>query len=237
MHITTKYFGVFFIVLIMMFIIPTIHVNAEESSHSENQISQEDSLDDIMCKSGLEMVLNNNGISECVEPEDVLKLVKSGWIPARTVDLLSISDEKIHKVSENVYAFQFDYCAKVYNKNAIGIIISSSIERIPIQIDPNIELNQCQQYGTQIHSLSNTIPKNSLFYEKDMDVLFKNFDKKKTNLEADLVHNQQKLLRLQDPNLDEDNLEEIEKIKTQNKWINIAIQSYEKGLNTLRSLQ
>ena len=169
-----------------------------------------------MCKDGLELVLNNNGKSECVEPEDVLKLVKSGWIPARTVDLLSISDEKIHEVSENVYAFQFDYCAKVYNKNAIGIIISSSIEMIPIQIDSDIELNQCHQYGTQIHVLSNTIPKTTLFYEKDMDVLFKSFDKKKTNLEADLVYNQQKLLRLEDPNLDEDNREEIEKIKMQN---------------------
>ena len=237
MNLTRKYFIAFFIVLMTMFVVPTIHVNAEESSHSENQISQEDSTDDIVCKDGLELVWNNNGIAECVEPENVLKLVKSGWIPARTIDLLSISDERVHEVSENVYAFQFDYCAKVYNKNTLGIIISSSIERIPIQIDPNIELNQCQQYGTQIHALSNAIPKTSLFYEKDMDVLFKNFDKKKTNLEADLVHNQQKLLRLQDPNLDENNLDEIEKIKTQNKWINIAIQSYEKGLNTLRSLQ
>ena len=237
MYLITKYFGVFFIALIMMFVIPTIHVNAEEPSHSENQISQEDLTDDIMCKDGLELVLNNNGITECVEPKNVLKLVKSGWIHAKTIDLLSISDEKIHEVSENVYAFQFDYCAKVYNKNALGIIISSSIESIPIQIDPNIELNQCHQYGTQIHAFSKTIPKTSLFYEKDMDVLFKNFDKKKTNLEADLVHNQQKLLRLQDPNLDEDNLEEIEKIKKQNKWIRIAIQSYENGLNTLRALQ
>ena len=220
-----------------MFVIPTIHANAEESSHLENQISHEDSSEDIICKDGLELVLNNKGMSECIEPENVLKLVKSGWIPARTVVLLSISNERIHEVSEDVYAFQFDYCAKVYNKNALGIIISSSIERIPIQIDPEIKLNQCHQYGTQIHTLSNTIPKTALFYENDMDVLFKNFDKKKTNLEADLIHNQQKLLRLQDPNLDEDHLEEIEKIKTQNKWISIAIQSYEKGLNTLRSLQ
>ena len=85
MDLTTKYFGVFFIVLTMMFVVPVIHVNAEESSHSENQISQEDSPDDIMCKDGLELVLNDNGVSECVEPENVLKLVKSGWIPARAV--------------------------------------------------------------------------------------------------------------------------------------------------------
>lgn len=221
----------------MMFVIPTIHVNAEESSNSENQISQENSTFDISCKDELELVWNTDGVSECVEPQNVLKLVKSGAIPARTVDILSISDKKIHEMDENVYAFQFDYCAKVYNKNTLGIIISSSIERIPIQIDPNLELNQCHQYGTQIHILSNTIPKTSLFYEKDMDVLVKNFNKKKTNLEEDLVHNQQKLLRLQNPNLDEDNLEEIEKIKIQNKWINIAIQSYENGLNTFRSLQ
>ena len=95
----------------------------------------------------------------------------------------------MHETSKNVYSFQFDYCAAVYNEGAIGIVISSNVEKIPIQIDPNIQINQCQQYGTQIHSLSDSPVKTSLFYEKDMKVLFKSFEKKKMNLEEDLVHN------------------------------------------------
>ena len=172
MHHTAKYFRVFFILLIMMMVIPAIHVNAEAPSHSENKNSQENSSENIACEEKLERVWNNHGALECVEPENVLKLVKSGGIPARNIEFLSISDKHIHEVAENVYAFQFDYCAKVYNKNAIGIIISSSIEKIPIQIDPNIKLHQCHQYGTQIHALSNTFPNTALFYENDMDVLF-----------------------------------------------------------------
>ena len=37
MPLTTKHFGIFSIILIMMFVIPTIHVNAEESSNSGSQ--------------------------------------------------------------------------------------------------------------------------------------------------------------------------------------------------------
>ena len=237
MHLDTNHLGVFFIVLMIMFVIPTVYVNAEESSHSENQISQEDLTDDIMCKDGLELVWNNNGISECVEPENVLKLVKSGWIPARTVDILSISDKKIHEVSENVYAFQFDYCAAVYNKGSLGTIVSSHIEKIPVPIDPNIQTDQCQQYGTQIRAFSDSSLEVSLFYEKDIRKLIKIFDKKKSNLEDDLIHYQQKLLRLEDPNLDEGNLEKIGQLKMRIELIGHVIQSYKEGLNMFRALQ
>ena len=167
----------------------------------------------------------------------MLKLVESGRLPAETVDQISISNQRLHKISENVYAFQFEYCAAVYNKEAIGIIISSNVEKIPVQVDPHIQINQCQQYGTQIHILSDAPIRTSLFYDKDMKVLFKSFEKKKMNLEKDLVHNQQKLMKLQDPNLDDDDLEKIDRLKTQTKWINISIQSYKEGLNILRSLQ
>ncbi len=57
------------------------------------------------------------------------------------------------------------------------------------------------------------------------------------NLEDDLIQYQQKLLRLQDPNLNENNLEEINKIKTWIDLINHVIQSYKEGLNILRALQ
>ena len=210
---------------------------AEDVPKPKQQASHGASPDDVMCEEGLVLVWKNDGTQECVKPENVLKLVKSGWIPPETIDRISISDERMHKVSENIYAFQFDYCAAVYNESAIGIVISSNVEKIPVQIDPNIQINQCQQYGTQIHSLSDSPIKTSLFYEKDMEALFKSFEKKKMNLEEDLVHNQQKLMRLQEPNIDGDNTEEIDRVKTQIKWINIAIQSYNEGLNTLRSLQ
>ncbi len=220
-----------------MFVIPTIYANAEESSHSENQISQEGSPDDIMCEDGLDLVLNHKGMSECVEPENILKLVKSGWIPARTVDLLSISDEKIHEVFENVYAFQFDYCAKVYNNGALGTIVSSDIEKIPVPIDPNIQIGQCHQYGTQVRAFYDSSLEVSVFYEKDMEKLIKIFDKKKGNLEDDRIHYQQKLLRLEDPNLDEDNLEEIDQLKIWIDLIGHVIQSYKEGLDVFRTLQ
>lgn len=235
MRLTALYLGFFFTVSVLLFASLANQASAEDVPRE--QASQWVSPDDVSCDEGLVSVWNKNGTQECVKPENVLKLIKSGWIPPETVDEISILDKRMHEVSENVYAFQFDYCAAAYNENAIGIVISTNVEKIPVQIDPNIQINQCQQYGTQVHALSDSPIKTALFYEKDMKVLFKSFEKKKMNLEEDLVHNQQKLMRLQDPNLDGDNTEKIDRVKTQIKWITIAIQSYKEGLDILRSLQ
>ena len=238
MYLNAQYLGFFFTVLVLLFTIPSSQANAEDVSRSEQQSSQEIPSDDVVvCEEGLEKVWENDGTPICVEPENVLKLVKSGWIPPQTVDKISISDKRAHEVSENVYAFQFDYCAAVYNEGVLGVIVSSDTEKIPVPIDPNIQIDQCQQYGTQIYAFSGSSLEVLLFYEKDVEKLIKIFDTKKENLEDDLIHYHQKLLRLEDPNLNGDNLEKIDRVKMQIEWINIAIQSYKEGLNTLRSLQ
>ncbi len=156
---------------------------------------------------------------------------------AETADKIEISNKTIHEISENTHAFQFKYCATTYNEDALGIIVSSDTERIPVQIDPNIKIDECQQYGTQIRAFSNSSLETSIFYEKDMEKLFKEFDTKKSNLEEDLVHYHQKLLRLQDLNINEDNSEEIDKIKERITIIDHVIQSYKQGLSTLTSLK
>ena len=79
----------------------------------------------------------------------------------------------------------------LYTMRTLGIIISSNVKKIPIQIDPNIQVNQCQQYGAQIHSLLDSPIRTSIIFENDMKVLFKIFEKKKKmNIEDDLVYNQ-----------------------------------------------
>ncbi|MDH3395521.1 MAG: hypothetical protein OEL52_05115 [Nitrosopumilus sp.] len=237
MRLNVQYLGFFLIVSVLLFASSAIQASAEDVSRPKQQTDQGVSTDDVVCKEGLELVWKYDGTPACVEPENVLKLVKSGWISQETIDRISISDKRTHEVSENVYAFQFDYCAAMYNEGALGLIVSSDTEKIPVQIDPNIQTHQCQQYGTQILAMSESSLKVSLFYEKDMQKLFKIFDKKRTNLEDDLVHYQQKLLRLQDPNLDENNLEKISQLKIRIDLINHVIQSYKEGLNTFRALQ
>ena len=237
MRLNVQYLGFFFIALMLLFIIPATLVSAEDVSRPKQQTSQGISPDDVVCNEGLELVWQSDGTPVCVEPENILKLVEYGWILSDTIDRISISDKRAHQVSENIYAFQFDYCAAVYNEGALGIIVSSDIEKIPVQIDPNIQIHQCHEYGTQIRAFSDSSLKVSLFYEKDMQTLFKVFEKKMMNLEDDLVQYQQKLLRLQDLNPDEDNLEKINQMKIRIELINHVIQSYKEGLNTLRSLQ
>ena len=123
----------------------------------------------------------------------------------------------------------------LYAMRTLGIIISSNVEKILVQIDPDFQVNPCQQYGTPIHSLSDSPIRTSIFYENDMKVPFKIFEKKKMNLEDDLVHNQQKLMKLQNPNLDDGNQEKTDRVQI--KWIKITNQSYKEGLDILRSLQ
>jgi len=237
MRLNVQYLGFFFTVLMLLLAIPATQASAEDVPRQKQQASQGIPPDDVVCKEGLEQVLENDGTPICVEPENVLKLVKSGWIPPQTVDKISISDKRVHEVSENVHVFQFEYCSAVYNEGVLGVIVSSDTERIPVPIDPDIHMHQCQQYGTQIRAFSDSSIEVSLFYEKDMQTLLKVFDKKKGNLEEDLVSYHQKLLRLQNPNLDENNLEEINLIKMRIDLINHVIQSYKEGLNTLRALQ
>lgn len=238
MRLNVQYLGIFFAVLMLLFTIPATQASAQDVSRPEQQASQGISPDDVgICQDGLELVWENDGTPVCVDHENVLKLVELGGIPSDTVDKISISGKRAHEVSENVYAFQFDYCAAVYNEGALGVIVSSDTEKIPVPIDPNIQIGQCQQYGTQIRSFSDSSLEVSFFYEKDMGKLIKVFDAKKGNLEDDLVHYQQKLLRLQNPNLDEDNLEKIIKIKMRIELVDNVIQSYKEGLNTLRALQ
>ena len=153
------------------------------------------------------------------------------------VDENGISNKIIHKVSENAYAFQFEYCATAHNQSALGVIVLSDTEKIPLQIDPNIKIDECHQYGTQIRAFSDSSLETSIFYEKDIEKWGKEFDRKKTNLEEDLVHYHQKLLRLEDPNIDEDNSEEINEIKERIAIINHVIQSYKQGLKTFSSLK
>ena len=238
MRLNVQYLGIFFTVLMLLFAIPTNQVNAQDVSRSEQQTSQGIPPEDVVvCEEGLEQVWRNDGTPICVEPKNVLKLVESGGIPPETVDKISISDKRTHEVSENVHAFQFEYCAAVYNNGALGVIVSSDTEKIPVPLDPNIQIGQCQQYGTQIRTFSDSSLDVSLFYEEDIEKLTKIFDTKKGNLEDDLVHYHQKLLRLEDPNLNGDNLEEIDRLKMRIDLVNHVIQSYKEGLNTLRSLQ
>ncbi|MCH9657980.1 hypothetical protein K0U27_04670 [archaeon] len=227
----------FFTVLVLLLTIPATQASAEDVPKQKQQASNENTPDDTVCKEGFEQVWEHDGTAICVEPENVLKLAKSGWIHPETVDRISISDKRAHEVSENVHAFQFEYCSAVYNEGTLGVIVSSDTERIPVPIDPDIQIDQCQQYGTQIHASSDSSIDVSLFYEIDMQELFKGFEKKKANLEDDLINYHQRLLRLQDPNLDEGNLEEIDKVKTRIDLINHVVESYKQSLNTLSSLQ
>jgi len=238
MRLNAQYFGISFTVLMLLLAVPPSQASAQDVSRPEQQASQGIPSDGgAVCQEGLEPVWENDGTSVCVEPENVLKLVKSGAIPPETVDKISISGKRAHEVSENAYAFQFDYCAAVYNEGALGVIVLSDTEKIPVQIDPNIQIDQCQQYGTQIRAFSDSSIEVSLFYEKDMEKLVRIFDTKKGNLEDDLVSYHQKLLRLEGPNLDEDNLDEIDRLKMRIDLMDYVIQSYKEGLNTLRALQ
>ncbi len=154
-----------------------------------------------------------------------------------TVNDNSISNETVRKISENIYAFQFKYCSTTYNQDALGVIVSSDTEKIPLQIDPNIQIDECHQYGTQIRVFSEKSLETSVFYEKDMNKLFKNFDEKKMNLEKDLVYLEQKLLRLENPEIDEDNSEKTIQVKKRMKLIEYVIESYRQGLSTLTALK
>ena len=237
MRLNVQHLGIFFTVLMLLFTIPVTQVSAEDVSNQKQQASQGIPPEDVVCQEGLELVWEYNGTPVCVEPENVLKLIESGVVPPQTVDKISISNKRAYGVSENTYAFQFDYCAAVYNKNSLGIIVSSDTEKIPVPIDPNIQTGKCQQYGTQIRAFSDSSLEVSLFYEKDVEEWIKIFDKKKGNLEDDLVHYHQKLLRLEDSNLDEDNSEEIDQLKMRIKLLDHVIQSYKEGLNTFRALE
>ena len=237
MYFNQQYLRIFLIASVLLVASMVSQSNAENTSEPEQQTSGRDSPEDLVCEKDSKLVWTTDGSMICVKSESVLNFVDLGLLHSETIDRISVSDKREHEISENVYAFQFDYCAGVYNEGVLGVIVSSDTEKIPVPIDLSIQIGQCQQYGTQIRAFSVSSIDVSLFYEKDMERLTKVFDKKKGNLGDDLVHYHQKLLRLEDPNLDEDNLDEIDRLKMRIDLINHVIQSYKEGLNTLRALQ
>ena len=236
MYSSRQSLRIFLIVSVLLVASMASQASAENTSEPEQQTSEEDSHEDLSCERDSKLVWKADGSPTCVKSESILSFVEFGLLHSETIDRISVSDKREHEISENVYAFQFDYCAEVYNEGVLGVIVSSDTEKIPVPIDPNIQIDQCHQYGTQIHAFSELSIEVSLFYEKDMERLTKIFDTKKSNLEDDLIHYHQKLLRLEDPNLDEDNLEKIAQLKIRIDLINHVIQSYKEGLNTLRAL-
>ena len=227
----------FLIVVAILTVSMTAQASADDTSESEKQASEQESSKDLTCEKGSQRVWMHDGSPACVKPENILSRAELGFLHPLTIDRISISDKRDHEVSENTYAFQFDYCAAIFNKDVLGVIVSSDTEKVPLPIDSNIQIGQCHQYGTQIRASSNLSINVSLFHQKDMGELIQTFDAKKGNLEEDLIHLQQKLLRLENPDLDEDNVDEINQLKTRMELVVDVIQSYDEGLRTLRTMR
>ena len=236
MFFNQQYLRIFLIVSILLAASMVSQASAENTSESEQQMSEKDSPEDLICEKDSKLVWKTDGVPTCVKSETILNFLEFGLLHPETINRISISDKWEHEISENIFVFQFDYCAGIYNRDVLGVIVSSDTEKIPVPIDLNIQIDQCQQYGTQIHAFSDSSLEVSVFYEKDMEGLTKMFDKKKGNLEDDLVHFQQKLLRLEDPNLDENNSKEIDQLKMRIELVGHVIQSYKDGLNIFRAL-
>ena len=76
MHDTWHFF---FTVSVLLFASPANQVSANEDvPRPRHQTSQGDSPDDVSCEEGSVSVWNKNGTQECVKPENVLKLIRSG---------------------------------------------------------------------------------------------------------------------------------------------------------------
>lgn len=142
-----------------------------------------------------------------------------------------IDIEKIEGVN-NTYRVLFDFCPNVVNKNTIGVLLTSSIDTVPVPIfNPDIRA-ECATYGAKVLAFSTTKIKAVNFDQTDLNSLIKAFEEKITSTENNLQNAQQKLdvaNSLQDAN-------KIQELENYIKNQEAILKSHKSGLRTLLSM-
>lgn len=74
--------------------------------------------------------------------------------------------------------------------NSVGVSMQSDMEFIPIPIRENIDLNQCHEYGTLIHSSDISSLSMSLFIKRELLKIVEILEKQMQDTRDSLVKNE-----------------------------------------------
>lgn len=120
----------------------------------------------------------------------------------------------------------FDFCRTENNIYAMGGNSKSEMESVPIPVDYYMDLEQCQEYGTNIHTTDASSLQFSLFTRDDFENMIDVLEKQMRAAQELVVSSEQELLKVQ--NIESENLEKINMIKDK-------LRSYQEVLNSTKS--
>lgn len=131
------------------------------------------------------------------------------------------------------YFVHFEFCTNIQN-SALGIWAKTDLEKIPIPINPDGKISECQKLAVKIRADNATSLTMSTFSSEDLPKLIKEVEELRQKTLNELVKAEQYLLKLQNQ---QSSVEEIEEAKDRRNVFKEILESTSESLKTLRSMR
>lgn len=149
--------------------------------------------------------------------------------------ITGIEDIEFKKIDETSYTVMFDVCTIQNNSDVSGVLLNSEMEYVVVPVDSNVSLEQCQQYGTNIHTNNTQSVVFSLFSTGDFNDILDLLEKQLQKIQDLVVSNEQELLQTQ--KTEPENIEKINQLKKQLNSYKEIITSTKSSLKAIRGME
>ena len=149
------------------------------------------------------------------------------------ISAYQITIKEFEEVRSGEYRILAEYC-KGINNNALGLVVRSDIEFIPVPVNQNAK-NGCEVYGAKINAESKPEIKVRIFQQNDLFNLINELELKKSQLKDQWVLAQQNLIK--EFSSTAPNYEAIVSLYAQVQQIQSLLESNKSSMRSLISLQ
>ena len=149
--------------------------------------------------------------------------------------ITGIEDIEFTKIDEMSYTVMFDVCLVQNNSDVSGVLINSEMEYVVVPVDSNVSLEQCQQYGTNIHTNNTQSVTFSLFSTDDFSNIVNLLEKQLQKIQDLVVSSEQELLQTQ--KTEPENIKKIDQLEKQLISYKEILASTKSSLKAIRGME
>jgi len=149
--------------------------------------------------------------------------------------ITGIEDIEFTKIDETSYTVMFDVCMVQNNSDVSGVLLNSEMEYVVIPVDSNVSMEQCQQYGTNIHTNNTQSVEFLLFSTGDFNNILNLLEKQLQKIQDLVVSTEQELLQTQ--KTEPENIEKTDQLKKQLNSYNEILTSTKNSFKAVRGME
>jgi len=149
--------------------------------------------------------------------------------------ITGIEDIEFTKTDETSYTVMFDVCMVQNDSDIAGVLVNSEMEYVVVPVDSNVNVEQCQQYGTNIHTNNTQSVVFWLFSTGDFSNILDLLEKQLQKVQDLVVSYEQELLQTQ--KTEPENIEKIDQLKKQLNSYNEILASTKNSFKAIRGME